>query len=133
MAAGKEPATRVSEAEVSSLNVDFMLALLKVVNSSDAMRVEAGRCGCYRIVNTVLVYLLRFALQHGDVAITPLGELAPLTLRVPLHYQLLPKGVTSVTPLLFRRRSPRWRRSGRWRRRRRRWSCAACWRAPWTC
>lgn len=99
---GKEPATRVSEAEVSSLNVDFMLALLKVVNSSDAMRVEAGRCGCYRIVNTVLVYLLRFALQHGDVAITPLGELAPLTLRVPLHYQLLPKGVTSVTPLLFR-------------------------------
>lgn len=87
---------------MSSLNVDFMLALLKVVNSSDAMRVEAGRCGCYRIVNTVLVYLLRFALQHGDVAITPLGELAPLTLRVPLHYQLLPKGVTSVTPLLFR-------------------------------
>lgn len=109
---GKEPATHVSEAEVSSLNVDFMLALLKVANSSDAMRVEAGRCGCYRIVNTVLVYLLRYALQHGEVAITPLAELAPLTIRVPVRYQLLPKGVTSVTPRLFHQaessQEPQW-------------------------
>lgn len=50
---GKVPATTLEEEELVSLNVDMMLLLLNVCSGSDAIRIEAYRCGCYGLVNTI--------------------------------------------------------------------------------
>ena len=61
----------------------------------------------------VLIYLLRTALQQKEITITSQDPtVKSLTLAVPICYQLLPSGVSKVTPSLFQQAAsslaPQW-------------------------
>lgn len=58
------------------------------------------------------MYLMRIALQHGEVSIVGSTTNSLITIEVPRSYQMLEDGVAKLTPELFRQKStattPHW-------------------------